>query len=833
MILTLLLSSSIISSSRSFFSANAADSRNSTQTSSQESTVTGDNSIDQSSAPANDNHQPIANAGKDVEVKEGDQVILNGHKSSDPDGDKLTFLWQQVSPAKPQIKVTHSEFVKAQFKAPVVNKKSVTFLFSLTIKDPTGDSSIDTVKVKVGKAPTSMTQNLLNGKKASDKLANLQGQTTNIHQNKTKITIPQIRINTHTQPGLDKSTKSKTSSHSQAVAQAVSGPYSGGIGISWDETNILLDCQIDCGSEAEGGAESQMSGGCDEVVGCTFQSESGSGSFSFSSAHGSGGCGGTPTYTMKGSSALLDALPEIGIGSCGGIPNPPGGFVLSPNGNGFKSEGQILGFNCNPGGSSDCSENWSWSLILEPGTSPVTPPQPPPLPTPNHPPNANAGPDQTVNSGDTVTLDGTGSSDPDPGDSVASYQWSSSDPSITLSGATPSFKAPDVTKDTTLTFQLIVTDTHGAQSQPDTVDIHIKAPILTCTGTASTTKVAAAAAPSCDKIEVSVSPDSINPYPDTGRPGSEKSTITITAINSATGATVPGAKVKIQACTVVGSGGHPKDTRSGPCVQGDRPFAKLALRGTKGNPITVTTDGSGKAIITYSPPFGTDNKGKGQYYISGEDIIQATLDSNPAVKDDSKTIKVKVPGLQEMFGSASCVGGGTFTFDSQANHDCLFYGTPFTDDALLKVANEYSDRQIKCRDDPSSFACKVTEDDGHTVTTQHISGNPIPIRITALSLPWGGLLDAGPGAGIANAKLWKPPHASHNTGKQVDIGLAGIHPIDDAHRLLLREVMKDIDPAGNIVRCEGGINLTHEVASCKTIAPPKGRSNHIHFNFSS
>jgi hypothetical protein len=40
---------------------------------------------------------------------------------------------------------------------------------------------------------------------------------------------------------------------------------------------------------------------------------------------------------------------------------------------------------------------------------------------PNSPPVANAGPDQTINTGDTIILDGTGSSDPD-GDSL-SYKW--------------------------------------------------------------------------------------------------------------------------------------------------------------------------------------------------------------------------------------------------------------------------------------------------------------------------------------------------------------------------------------------------------------------------
>jgi hypothetical protein len=93
----------------------------------------------------------------------------------------------------------------------------------------------------------------------------------------------------------------------------------------------------------------------------------------------------------------------------------------------------------------------------------------------NHPPVAEAGPDQTVNSGAGVTLDGSGSADPD-GDPVT-YLWTqTSGPSVTLSGpstATPSFTAPAASA--MLTFQLQVCDTHSACST-DSVAINVRAP---------------------------------------------------------------------------------------------------------------------------------------------------------------------------------------------------------------------------------------------------------------------------------------------------------------------------------------------------------------------
>jgi len=93
--------------------------------------------------------------------------------------------------------------------------------------------------------------------------------------------------------------------------------------------------------------------------------------------------------------------------------------------------------------------------------------------TTNNPPAAHAGPDQTVNEGAMVMLDGSGSNDPD-GDALT-YQWTAP-AGITLSNAasaTPTFMAPEVTADTPLIFTLTVSD--GMQnSVPDPVTVTVK-----------------------------------------------------------------------------------------------------------------------------------------------------------------------------------------------------------------------------------------------------------------------------------------------------------------------------------------------------------------------
>lgn len=90
-------------------------------------------------------------------------------------------------------------------------------------------------------------------------------------------------------------------------------------------------------------------------------------------------------------------------------------------------------------------------------------------------PTANAGPDQTgVEPWSTVTLDGSGSSDPD--GSIASYAWSqTAGPAVTLSGtgATRTFAAPGTLAGATLTFSLTVTDNAGATSTADTVTVTV------------------------------------------------------------------------------------------------------------------------------------------------------------------------------------------------------------------------------------------------------------------------------------------------------------------------------------------------------------------------
>lgn len=286
-----------------------------------------------------------------------------------------------------------------------------------------------------------------------------------------------------------------------------------------------------------------------------------------------------------------------------------------------------------------------------------------------------------------------------------------------------------------------------------------------------------------ERIEVKVDPGEINPL------SKPQSKITVIAKDQ-DGEPAKGMQIEIKTCTELGSSdtdGHIHDQLNDGCS--NRPKATLEYDGKKGNPIVAKTDESGKIILKYIPPKSS------KYYISGKDKITATSKKDPEVKGENSII-TRLPNLQPIPGSADCRGGGTYFFDKQKQHGCLFYGTDQTNEALIRIANEFVQKQIDCRDSPGSNACKIKDASNPPKdVTVKISGEPIPMKITAMSLPWGGLHDI--------KGKWKTPHKTHNDGKVADIGLGNLKNDKDLI-LLLRFVITQDSNFSHFEKREGG-----------------------------
>jgi hypothetical protein len=388
----------------------------------------------------------------------------------------------------------------------------------------------------------------------------------------------------------------------------------------------------------------------------------------------------------------------------------------------------------------------------------------------NNPPIANAGQDQSVDEATTVTLSGASSSDPD-GDKLVSFKWTQTGGDYVPNlvdpfSPYPHFVAPIVAKESTLTFQLIVND-GLVDSTPAIVHVTIKPKF---------------------KVELTAESVTINPYPDgTNRyragnnPPSPGSGIEVKVKHVANDQLVPDVGVMIKSCTQPGDAstdGHTHDRRAAdPCYQSTRPRSSLFYKDgvtqqtLKSNPVSTYTDQNGRIYLEYVPPMTLSSIGD-RYFISGIDTITASLLNDPTVKSNDIAITTKVTdlagnNLQLMPGAHNCAGTNNYFFVPQTNHGCEFYGTADSNTALSDLANTYMQQQIACNNSPN-HECEVPAGDLGNVRVR--IDNIIPMRITAMSLPWGGLSDIGPG-GCPTCIFWYQPHKSHNDGREIDVGL--------------------------------------------------------------
>ncbi len=389
------------------------------------------------------NHAPIANAGTDQTVSPGDIVNLNAENSEDLDKDQIKYSWIQVE--GPGVKLDDANTSMATFTAPTNISADTILVFKLTVKDSKNASNTAIVKVIDKYIPPPNQLPVANA--GTDQIVN-SGDRVKFDGNKS----------------IDPDGNITSYSWRQIAGPVAKLSHSNTMNPSFIAPNVSADTQM---------------------------------RFALT------------VTDNKGATSISPAIVTITIKHINHAPIANAGTDQT------VSPGDIV--NLNAENSEDLDKDqikYSWIQVEGPGvklddanTSMATFTAPTNIsadtilvfkltvkdsknasntaivkvidkyiPPPNQLPVANAGTDQIVNAGATVTLDGSASSDSD--GIVSSYSWNQiAGPSVSINGShtfSPSFIAPHVSSITTLVFSLTTGDDKGASSTPDNVVITVK-----------------------------------------------------------------------------------------------------------------------------------------------------------------------------------------------------------------------------------------------------------------------------------------------------------------------------------------------------------------------
>jgi len=379
------------------------------------------------------NTPPVANAGPDQNVTVNDTVVLDGSGSADADGDALTYLWSLSVPGGGAT-LSDPTAVSPTFVADVAGD----YVAQLIVNDGTEVSAADTVTITASAVPIN-----------NPPVANA-GLDQNVTVNDTVILDGSGSTDADgdaltylwslSVPGGSVATLSDPTAVSPTFVADVAGDYVAQLIVNDGTEDSAADTATITASAVPANNPPVADAGLDQSV----------------------LAGETVTLDASGSSdADGDALTYSWSLS---VPLGSGATLTDPT-------AIIQTF------VADVDGDYGAQLIVNDGVDDSTPDSvviTAALPAANQPPVANAGPDQAVVVGATVTLDGSGSSDPDA--DPLTYSWSVTSVPVgsgaVLSDATaidPSLVA-DLAGDYVL--QLIANDGEF-NSAPDTVMVTV------------------------------------------------------------------------------------------------------------------------------------------------------------------------------------------------------------------------------------------------------------------------------------------------------------------------------------------------------------------------
>lgn len=384
-------------------------------------------------APGQTTHlPPIADAGSNQIVSEGTSVSLDGSKSSSTYGSIASYTWAQT--AGPAVSLTGAGTSKPTFTAPDVGTQGTSLTFRLTVTDSGGLSSTDTCTVDVThvnaapmadagpdqsvKEGTTVTLNGANSTDPDDGITSYQW---------AQISGTSVSLS-------NTSSASPTFLPPDVVLQGASLTFQLTVtdygGLSATDTCIVNVSYVNEPPTADAGPDQTVS----ETVSVTLNGQNSSdrddGIISYLWAQTSG-----PLVNLSSPSAASPTFtpPDVGV-----------------NGSALTFQLTVIDI-----GGLSASDTCIVNVTFV-----------------NVPPKADAGPDQSVSEGTSVTLNGVNSTDVD--DGIKSFIWTQTGGlAVKLSNAadaSPSFTSPDVgVSGSALTFQLTVTDFGGLSATDSSI----------------------------------------------------------------------------------------------------------------------------------------------------------------------------------------------------------------------------------------------------------------------------------------------------------------------------------------------------------------------------
>ncbi len=384
------------------------------------------------------NQPPAANAGEDGTVVEETLVTLDGTGSTDPDDGIVTYAWTRLE--GPEVELSDPAIPQPTFTAPALEDETeVAIVFQLEVTDGADGTATDTVTVTV-------TPNLPPTADAGEDGTVVEGAQVTLDG--TGSTDPDDGIASYAWTQIDDHPALSLTGADTATASFTAPPVDGadrvyafqlevtdGAGqTATDEVTVRVTPNLP--PTADAGQDQAVEAGDAVILDGTGSSDPDDGIDGYRWSQ----VAGDPEVALQGvvTETARFTAPEVD-GAATLV------FQLAvTDTRGERATDEV--------------------------TVTVTPPS-------NLPPTADAGTDRTVNEGETVTLSGAGSSDPDGG--IVSYEWIQLDgPAVTLSapgGTDPSatFLAPAVDPaGAILTFQLTVEDA-GARTETDTVKVTV------------------------------------------------------------------------------------------------------------------------------------------------------------------------------------------------------------------------------------------------------------------------------------------------------------------------------------------------------------------------